>query len=179
MNRYLCFNLLKLQILVALTISRGYVSLAAELQVSPPEVTLDRPEASQQLIIWQTGNGDRSIDLTREAILRVEPASVATVDERGLLRPLENGSATLSITVGDLQTAIPISVSRMDGPEKISFQHEIIPILTKARCNSGGCQGKRKAKTDSNSAFLVSMLNPIMTQSLAKVVGDVSHRLIR
>jgi hypothetical protein len=78
--------------------------------------------------------------------MRIEPADVATVDDRGLIRPLKNGGAKLLISVGDLQTAVPISVLRLDNPERISFQREIIPILTKARCNSGGCHGKAEGQ---------------------------------
>lgn len=120
--------------------------MAGELQVSPAAVVLERPEASQQLIIWQLDSDNRPIDVTRRATIRVEPAAVATVDERGLVRPVSNGVATLRITVGELHTSISVAVKRLNNPEKISFQHEIIPILTKARCNSGGCHGKAEGQ---------------------------------
>ncbi len=121
-------------------------SLAGELEVSPSAVVLQRPEDSQQLIIWSRGENNRPVDVTRAAAMRVEPANIATVDERGLLRPLNNGAARLLITVGDSSTSIPVAVTRLDNPERISFQHEIIPILTKARCNSGGCHGKAEGQ---------------------------------
>ncbi len=151
MNRYprLCLLklcLLKLCALIALAVCGNFVSQAGELEVSPSTVLLERPEASQQIIIWQADSAQRRNDRTREATIRVEPAGIATVDERGLVRPLANGLATLLVTVGDQQKSIPIVVARMNNPEKISFQHEIIPILTKARCNSGGCHGKAEGQ---------------------------------
>ncbi|MCC6511097.1 MAG: DUF1549 domain-containing protein, partial [Pirellulaceae bacterium] len=145
MHRYPSLPLLRLLTLVALLLSGDFVSSAAELQISPSAVILDRPEASQQILIRQT-DASGSIDLTRQATIRIEPVDVATIDDRGLIRPLANGLARLMITVGQSQATIPVSVSRLDKPEKISFQREIIPILTKSRCNSGGCHGKAEGQ---------------------------------
>lgn len=146
MNRYPCLRSTLLHSLLAFLVSGGFVSKASELQTSPSEVFLDRPEASQQVLIWRAIDNDRRIDLTRQATFSIEPSDVATVDERGLVRPLKNGAASLSITVGEHFATIPVTVSRLDNPEKISFHHEIIPILTKARCNSGGCHGKAEGQ---------------------------------
>ena len=146
MNRCTRLDLSKLVALVVLYASGSVVALGAELHCSPPNVTLDCPEASQQILIWQTDTSERPIDVTRQATLRIEPAGVAVVDERGLVRALGNGTATLTSQLGDQQTVIPISVSHTDDPEPISFQHEIIPILTKSRCNSGGCHGKAEGQ---------------------------------
>lgn len=145
-NCYSRLNLLNVCSVIALTISGCLVSLAGELLVSPSAIVLEQPEASQQLIIWGSGSDNRRIDVTRSATLRVEPPHVASVDERGLVHPLANGSATLLISVGELRTSIAISVTRLDNPKKISFRHEIIPILTKSRCNSGGCHGKAEGQ---------------------------------
>lgn len=108
MNRYPCQYLQNLFTLIALAVGGNLVSLAGELEGSPPTVILERLEASQQLIIWQTFSDQRRSDRTREATIRVEPAGIATVDERGLVRPLGNAMATLLITVGDQQKSIPV-----------------------------------------------------------------------
>ena len=146
MNRYPHCQLLNLCAVAILSVVGSVVALAEELQVSPSSVVLERPEASQQLIIWQHGSGDRLVDVTRAAKISIEPKHVATIDERGLVRPSSNGTATLLIAVGALRTSISVSVAKLDQPEKISFQREIIPILTKARCNSGGCHGKAEGQ---------------------------------
>lgn len=132
--------------MIALSVVGSLGSLAAELHVRPTSVLLDRPEASQQLVVWEFSSENQRIDVTREVQIHVAPAHVATVDDRGLVRPLSNGSATLMIVMGDLHASIPIAVTRMDNPESISFQREIIPILTKSRCNSGGCHGKAEGQ---------------------------------
>ncbi|HBJ36947.1 MAG TPA: hypothetical protein DDZ51_19755 [Planctomycetaceae bacterium] len=146
MNRYPRLPFLRIFSLLTFLVCSSFVSSAADLQTSPAEVILDAPEASQQLLVWHSNDEHRRIDLTRRATIRVEPPKVARVDDRGLVRPLANGSASLVITVGDQQTVVPLTVIRMDEPKKISFQREVIPILTKARCNSGGCHGKAEGQ---------------------------------
>ena len=54
--------------------------------------------------------------------------------------------ASIVIQSDDERTTIPITVSRLDNPVPISFRREIIPILTKAGCNSGGCHGKAEGQ---------------------------------
>lgn len=125
-------------------------SSPGDLQVSPSGVNLDRPEASQQLLVKAQLPGGEVRDVTREAAFEIRPAGIATVDERGLVRPLSNGKAQLIIEtrLGNSveKRTLPVEVSRMTNPQPVSFRNEIIPILTKARCNSGGCHGKAEGQ---------------------------------
>ena len=43
-------------------------------------------------------------------------------------------------------SASPLTVTGLKAPRPISFEHEVIPILTKATCNSGGCHGKAEGQ---------------------------------
>lgn len=127
-------------------IASADVVSGAELEVSPREVFLDAPEASQQVVVWKTVDDSRRIDLTRRAKMRVQPPGIASVDQQGLVRPLQNGTGTLVIVVDDSELSIPLAVVKQDAPDPISFRREVIPILTKARCNSGGCHGKAEGQ---------------------------------
>ena len=121
--------------------------------VSPPQITLDRPEASVQFVVRRpdasTAVGEsRMRDVTRQSRFRIEPANVATIDDRGLVRPLADGQATLHVEpdgTGVPQT-VPITVTGMTAPQPVSFRNEVMPILTKARCNTGGCHGKAEGQ---------------------------------
>ena len=121
----------------------------AQLQVSPEKVALDRPEASQQLLVKIPNEGGRFRDVTRQVAFKVTPAGIASVDERGLVRPVSNGTAELTISAGDgaaSKITLPIEVTGMTDPQAVSFRNEVMPILTKARCNSGGCHGKAEGQ---------------------------------
>ncbi|MBI3862401.1 MAG: DUF1553 domain-containing protein, partial [Planctomycetia bacterium] len=76
------------------------------------------------------------------------------VDADGLIHPLADGMTTLSIVAGQNELKIPVTVSGIANPPPVSFEHEIIPILTKARCNSGGCHGKAEGQ----NGFKLSLL---------------------
>ena len=52
----------------------------------------------------------------------------------------------IEIRSGDQTLVLPVQVRGLTDPPSISFEHEIIPILTKARCNSGSCHGKAEGK---------------------------------
>lgn len=119
---------------------------ASELQIRPAEVSLQRPEAAQQVVVQRTDETGRSIDVTREVTFAVDPPNIATIDERGLVRPRANGSGTIVVTLNGQQQTVPLVVEHLDDPAPISFRREIIPILTKAGCNSGGCHGKAEGQ---------------------------------
>ena len=119
---------------------------AGTLTVNPPEVTLQRPEATQQIVVYDTDSTGRALDITRKVSIHIDPPDIAVVDERGLIRPQVNGKGLIVIDFADQRTAIPIIIRQLDNPVPISFHREIIPILTKAGCNSGGCHGKAEGQ---------------------------------
>ena len=120
--------------------------VAAELRVSPLQIVLHSPESSQQLLVSETGADGQSIDLTRSVEYELTPAGIAKIDEHGLIRPLADGQAELRIQREKQQLTVPIQVGAFTAPAPVSFQNEVIPILTKAGCNSGGCHGKAEGQ---------------------------------
>jgi len=117
----------------------------AELCVIPARVILDRPESTQQMLVSRRET-DHRIDRTRDVEYSVREPDIVTVDERGTVSPLRDGETEIEIRDGDETVVVPVTVCGLAEPSSISFEHEIIPILTKARCNSGGCHGKAEGK---------------------------------
>ena len=115
----------------------------AGVQVSPSAVKLDSPEASQQLLVTL----DAPIrDGTREATYESADASIAVVDAVGMVTPRGEGRTEVRVKVGSDVVRIPVEVTGLKKPRPVSFEHDIIPILTKASCNSGGCHGKAEGQ---------------------------------
>ncbi len=117
----------------------------AELRVSPATIQLDRPEAAQQLLITEI-DAARRLDVTRAVTFEVRPPLVVRVDAEGLVHPLAEGSTTVVVRRGTVEMQVPVTVSGLQAPAPVSFEHEVNPILTKARCNSGGCHGKAEGQ---------------------------------
>jgi hypothetical protein len=121
------------------------VTCRAEVVVEPARVELNAPEDSQQLLVSVPGE-KRSIDATRDAEFVIADSAIATIDERGLIRPVADGSTTIRIRHASGEATIPVEVRQLASPTPVSFQNEVVQILTKTRCNSGGCHGKAEGQ---------------------------------
>ena len=125
----------------------------AELQVTPSSVRLDRPEDSLQLQVTEI-QGQVRRDVTREAQYEFMPPLVASIDSDGLIHPLAEGASQLIVRSAGAEVRIDVTIGGLRDPRPVSFQHEIQPILTKSRCNSGGCHGKAEGQ----NGFKLSLL---------------------
>ena len=117
----------------------------AELVASPAAIDLRSPESSQQLLVTTTDSNGRTIDVTLRAEMAGD-AKVAFVEDGGLVRPLSEGEAVITIRYANQETRVPVRVSGLKSPAPVSFRNEVIPILTKSSCNSGGCHGKAEGQ---------------------------------
>lgn len=131
----------------------GDSSLRADLKVTPTTVRLERPEDSQQLLVIDVRDGVTH-DLTRMARYEVKTPTIASVDANGLLQPVSDGTTEIVVRVDQTEFTIPVTIAGFQQPPSVSFEHEIQPILTKARCNSGGCHGKAEGQ----NGFKLSLL---------------------
>lgn len=112
-------------------------AFAVDLSVTPAQVEFKDAFARRQLLVAE---GEK--DVTRDAKFISSAASVATVDETGYVVPLANGAATIEISLGERKLAVPVTVSGFDVGRPIDFATEVVPLLSRLGCNSGGCHGK-------------------------------------
>lgn len=126
----------------------GKLSAAEQtrLRVTPSTVTLDSPESRQQLLVETTGPDGFQRDATRNAVFTTSDPHIASVTDDGRVFPQAEGATTITIQVDDHEVKIPVKVNGLLQPRPVSFRHEVLPILTKASCNSGGCHGKAEGQ---------------------------------
>jgi hypothetical protein len=106
--------------------------------VSPPAVALDGPESSQQVLVTRAD----ATDGTRAAAYAVADPAVAVVDVTGRITPVAEGRTELVVRHGADTARVPVVVSGLKAPRPLSFESDVIPVLTRATCNAGGCHGK-------------------------------------
>src|SRR5260370_38954356 len=111
------------------------------LQVSPATISLDNPEAAQQILARSA-----SLDLTRTATYEVLDSKVAAVDSAGMVRALGECRTAIVVRLGQEQVRLPVEVSGFQTPAPVSFETQVMPILTRAGCNAGACHGKAEGK---------------------------------
>lgn len=120
---------------------------AADLKVLPAELALTGPHGKQSVIVVAEDNGKVIADHTARTKFVSSNPAVATVDDKGLVKAAGDGEATITATHDDgKQATATVRVRRTKEPSAWSFRNQIIPMLTKATCNSGACHGALAGK---------------------------------
>lgn len=120
--------------------------LDAAVRVSPAAVIVEGPEASEQILVFEELADGRTIDLTRSVTYEVIAPQVVRVDTAGMVYPVSEGKSTIVIRNKTGEVRLPVEVREFNTPRPIAFEQQIVPILTKAGCNSGGCHGKAEGQ---------------------------------
>ena len=125
----------------ALLLVSALVGLAApakaELVPNVPSVAFADAFAGRQLLIKE---GDQ--DRTRAAKYASTAPAVATVDEKGYVKPAGNGKAVIQVSLGASTLEVPVTVTGFGDGRAIDFRTEVMPLMSKLGCNAGGCHGK-------------------------------------
>lgn len=118
----------------------------AQLRVSPESIILNGPESTWQLLVSDTDEGGHQRDRTRSVQFEVSDPRIVRVDETGMLQPVSEGKTEI-IVRHDAETArVSVETRGIQQPVPVSFDQQIVPLLTKAGCNSGGCHGKAEGQ---------------------------------
>jgi len=120
-------------------------ALAQKLTVMPPAVELTGPEARQQLIA-EGDAGEHQEDWTRVAQWASSDPKVAAVDAHGVISPVADGEAKITVTANGTMAAVAVRVRNARAPFTWSFRNHVIPVLTKMGCNQGACHGALAGK---------------------------------
>jgi len=110
----------------------------AALKVYPEQISFSDEFARRQLLVSRDAH-----DVTHAATYQVRDAQIASVDAAGFLTPLRDGSTVVVITFDGDQITAPIEVHGIGAGRAVDFATEIVPILSRYGCNSGGCHGKQ------------------------------------
>ncbi len=112
-------------------------------------------DARQQLVVTGQYSSGRIGDLTHHVKYSAEPAGIVEVDAAGLVAPLGEGSATITVSDPNGKSASTrATVTRFAQDMPVNFPNEVVPVFTKFTCNSGGCHGKASGQ----NGFRLSLL---------------------
>jgi hypothetical protein len=150
-------------------------------------------DAPQLLITGKRADG-RDVDLTAAATYSVSDSRVVRMASDGRVYPLGNGAAEITATVGGMSVKVPVVAESVDVPLPINFGNQVVPVLTKLSCNSGGCHGKIQGQNGFRLSLLgfeprydyenllkegrgrrVFPANPDASLVLTKATGQVPH----
>jgi hypothetical protein len=140
------------------------------LKIEPSRLVLHDGRDERRLLIWaETDSGER-IDVNGRAVL--QPGSeIITVDAQGYVVPKARGETKLIVSLGELETAVPVDVKGSDLPP-VRFVRDIEPLLSKVGCNAGTCHGSANGK----NGFKLSLRGYDPDFDYQALVNDISGR---
>lgn len=130
-------------LVVALFLPMG---IRSEIQLRPATVVLVGPEATQQILVHDNSPLLLQQDLTHHVRYLVVNPGVVRVNALGLIEAVGEGKTEILVLGKGPLGKIPVEVRGIKVSAPVSFDQQIIPLLTKATCNSGGCHGKAEGQ---------------------------------
>ncbi len=94
-----------------------------------------------------------------------------TIDADGLIQPVRQGMAKLA---GMTTEGKPVDLAVEVGPGNLDFPNDVLPILTRYGCNSGGCHGR----LDGQNGFKLSLFGYAAQQDHQNIVRDAGGRRV-
>lgn len=116
-----------------------------QLSAFPPEIQLDSAKARQQLTVQITQADDITRDVTTQATFKLADPKLARL-EHATVFPLTNGRTELQVAFGGKSVSVPVVISNATTTPAISFKLDVMPVFTRAGCNSGACHGTSRGK---------------------------------
>lgn len=115
------------------------------IEAFPKNVTLESAADFHRVIVVAKFKDASTHDITRQSKLTLGDASLAALAGT-TLRPVKDGATQLAIEYRGLKTEVPVTVKDSAKARPISFQLDVMPVLTAAGCNTGSCHGSARGQ---------------------------------
>jgi Protein of unknown function (DUF1553)/Protein of unknown function (DUF1549) len=123
----------------------SHVAGADVLRIFPEKIDIHPLAASQRVVVTLTDARGVSSDVTSEASVTLEDARLARWRD-GVLNPLASGETRLLVEHAGLSAKAGVKVNGSAEAAWPSFQNEVVPVLMRYGCSSGGCHGATRGK---------------------------------
>jgi hypothetical protein len=116
-----------------------------KLEAFPERILLVSPRNRQRLVVQAILTDGSTRDVSAAARVKVaDSAKIRLAD--GVLEPLADGETELEIEFEGLRCEVPVEVTGSTSALPLSFRNDVLPILTRAGCNTGKCHGSASGK---------------------------------
>ncbi|MCG8649191.1 MAG: cell surface protein, partial [Pirellulales bacterium] len=88
--------------------------------------------------------------------------------------PLADGETELICNYGATEIRVPVKVSRSQEKLPISFERDIVPIMTRSGCNTGSCHGAARGK----DGFMISLFGYDPAGDYKRITREIGMRRI-
>jgi Protein of unknown function (DUF1553)/Protein of unknown function (DUF1549) len=142
------------------------------LVISPESFTIAADDQGVQLLAGLKDDAS-SRDLTSLVAWSVAPAGVARIEPAGYLQAIGHGTVTVKAEWKGQTASAQVTIEPRDD-RTWSFAEDIVPILTRMGCNTGGCHGK----ADGQNGFHLSLFGYDRSGDFKAVARDAGQRRV-
>ncbi|MFN7878091.1 MAG: DUF1549 and DUF1553 domain-containing protein [Pirellula sp.] len=123
----------------------GAVSDWSSLMVYPPNIKLSSKTDSQHIIAVATRKDGVTMDVTDQVAWSLDADTF--VDWKDfVVSPKADGTSRLTASWNGMTSSCEITTANSQITNPIHFEKDVMPILTKAGCNTGSCHGAARGK---------------------------------
>ncbi len=124
---------------------QGNESNWKSLAIYPPEIKLATAADFQNVIAVAERSDGVTLDVTEQVTWTVQHPELVQF-ENYRASPVSDGETQLQATWQDLSAQVPLVVTAATTPRATSFHLDVMPVLTRAGCNTGSCHGAARGK---------------------------------
>jgi hypothetical protein len=132
--------------LVFAMLAAGGTASAIELEANPAKIELQGPGARFTLLVEGRSPDGRIVDLTAAAKFVSRSPKICVVSPIGEVQGLSDGAGAIDIETPHGKLSVPVTVAGTKEARPFNFENDIVPLMSKFACNSGGCHGKAEGQ---------------------------------
>lgn len=129
-------------IAVIVSCTPAFVCAAEPFVVVPAEVALKGNFSQTQLVVAAPADARGPAyadDLTHRATYQSSNEQIAVVTSTGQVLPRGDGSAQISVRVGEASSTVAVNVTGFVAEPAVDYLEQVRPVIYKAGCNMGAC----------------------------------------
>ena len=115
---------------------------AAKLIVQPSVIELRGAQSDHGFIVTAVTADGSMFDVTARSKFSSKQPKVISVSTNAICHALADGQAEILVSFNGKTEKISVSATNTAEVKPPSFRQDVLPVLTKTGCNSGGCHGK-------------------------------------
>jgi mono/diheme cytochrome c family protein len=115
------------------------------IEAFPKSISLETAADFHRVIVIARMKDASTHDITNQSKLALADGTFAILDGN-LLTPKANGETQLKINYRGLAAEVAVKVTDAEKQRPVSFQLDVMPVLTAAGCNTGSCHGSARGQ---------------------------------
>ena len=136
-------------LLTALSLALPLAAFAApslvDVRVFPPDISLSSKVDFQTVVVQAVYSDSTTRDVTGQAQFALADKTFARFDKAAVY-PVADGKTELQVKFEGKTLTLPVTVAKSGFTPAISFTLDVMPVFSKAGCNTGSCHGSARGK---------------------------------